>query len=76
MIAEGGASINVRDVYNWSRQDINFHKIKSNEMAELWSLVRNLPEEEKDVPRDRLLTVKYKDGDEWVYKTDIIPIRN
>jgi hypothetical protein len=75
-VTTGGYSMNRREVFNWAFQDERWHKIKDEEMVELWALVKGLPAEEENVPADKRLVVEYKDGAQWVrrtYRWDVLP---
>lgn len=76
VVAEGGYSMNMRAVYNWAFQASQYHRLTEEEMAELWIRIKSLPREEGNVPRDKRLVVKYKEGEQWIsrtYRWDILP---
>ncbi len=75
-VAEAGYSMNERAVYNWAFQDMHYHKLKTDEMVELWALIKGLPNEPVNVPRDKRLVVEYIEGKQWihrVYRWDVLP---
>jgi hypothetical protein len=75
-VFETGYSMNERAIYNWAFQNMNYHRLKTDEMVKLWALIKGLPNEPVNVPRDKRLIVEYQDGKQWihrVYRWDVLP---
>ena len=65
-----GEEFDVRNVYNWAAQASHRRELSKDTVAKIIDLLRGLPDsKEKDIPKDRLVIVKFHDGNEVKLKT-------
>jgi hypothetical protein len=64
-LARDGREVDVRIVYDWAAQGISQRKLSKDTVAKIIELLRELPDsEERNIPQDRLVIVKFRDGNE------------
>src|SRR5215468_12780944 len=60
-----GEEFDVRNVYNWAAQASHRRELSKDTVAKIIDLLRGLPDsKEKDIPKDRLVIVTLRDGNE------------
>jgi len=69
-LAGDGREFDVRNVYDWAHQDSHQRELSKDTVAKIIGLLRGLPDsKERNIPKDRLVTVKFLDGNEVKLKT-------
>ena len=68
-LAQDGREVDVRNVYDWAAQASHQRELSKDTVAKIVELLRGLPDsEERNIPKDRLVIVKFRDGNEVTLK--------
>ncbi|HZS05934.1 MAG TPA: hypothetical protein VFD58_13940 [Blastocatellia bacterium] len=64
-----GHALDCRNIYDWAIQACRRGQLSKGEMDKITALLSHLPRSgEKDIPRDWLVTVRFRDGNESVLR--------
>ena len=64
-LTRDGVEVDVQDVYDWAAQASHRRDLSKDTVAKIIELLRGLPDsEERTIPKDRLVIVKFHDGNE------------
>src|SRR5206468_230934 len=64
-LTRDGGEVDVRNVHDWAAQASHRRDLSKDTVAKIIDLLRGLPDsEERNIPQDRLVTVKFHDGNE------------
>ena len=64
-LSEEGREVDVRNVYDWADQASRQRELSNDVVAKITDLLRGLPNsEERNIPKDWLVIVTFRDGNE------------
>jgi hypothetical protein len=64
-LSKEGQEFDVRNVHDWAAQDSHLRELSKGGVAKITNLLRELPNpEEKNIPKDWLVTLTFRDGDD------------